>query len=320
MTKPDLLLPGPLMPMIMEQLDAAFTVHKLYEVEDRDALLSEVADKIVAIASGSHVNVDAGLMGRLPNLKIVSNFGVGYDTVDAEWAGRHGIYVTNTPDVLTEEVADTAMALLLMAAREFPASERYLRAGKWLDKPYPLTRSTLRGRKLGIFGLGRIGKAIARRAEAFGLEIAYHNRSKADDVSYPYHATLVGLAEAVDTLMVVVPGGQSTYHAVNAEVLKALGANGILVNIGRGTAVDETALIKALQDGTILSAGLDVFEEEPKVPQDLIDIDRIVLLPHVGSGSVHTRNAMGQLVVDNLTTWLKTGRPITPVAETPLRD
>jgi len=309
-----------MMPMIGEQLEGTFTVHKLWEAQDRDALLEEVTGSIVAIAMGGHVDVDGALMSRLPNLKIVSNFGVGYDTVDAEWAGRHGIYVTNTPDVLTEEVADTAMALLLMAAREFPASERYLRAGKWLDKPYPLTRSTLRGRKLGIFGLGRIGKAIARRAEAFGLEIAYHNRSKADDVSYPYHATLVGLAEAVDTLMVVVPGGQSTYHAVNAEVLKALGANGILVNIGRGTAVDETALIKALQDGTILSAGLDVFEEEPKVPQDLIDIDRIVLLPHVGSGSVHTRNAMGQLVVDNLTTWLKTGRPITPVAETPLRD
>ena len=320
MTKPDLLLPGPLMPMIMEQLDAAFTVHKLYEVEDRDALLSEVADKIVAIASGSHVNVDAGLMGRLPNLKIVSNFGVGYDTVDAKWAGEHGIYVTNTPDVLTEEVADTAMALLLMTAREFPASERYLRAGKWPERPYPLTKSTLRGRKLGIFGLGRIGKAIAKRAEGFGLEIGYHNRSKASDAAYPYHDTLEGLAAAVDTLMIVVPGGDATYHAVSTDVLEALGPDGILINIGRGTVVDEIALIKALRDGTIRSAGLDVFEDEPNVPQALIDIDRIVLLPHVGSASVHTRNAMGQLVVDNLLNWKASGKPLTPVSETPLRS
>ena len=320
MAKPDLLMPGQMMGMIIDQLETAFNVHKLWEASDGEALLEQVSDTVVAIACGGHVTVDAALMSRMPKLGIVSNFGVGYDTVDAAWAGQHGVYVTNTPNVLTEEVADTAMALLLMTARELPAAERYLRAGKWPQRPYPLTKSTLRDRKLGIFGLGRIGKAIARRAEAFGLDISYYNRSKASDVAYAYHDTLEGLASAVDTLMVVVPGSESTQHAVSTDILKALGPNGILINIGRGSVVDENALIKALKDGTIHSAGLDVFEDEPNVPQGLLDIDRIVLLPHVGSASVHTRNAMGQLVVDNLLNWNKTGKPLTPVNETPLRS
>jgi lactate dehydrogenase-like 2-hydroxyacid dehydrogenase len=255
-------------------------------------------------------------MDTLPNLEIVANFGVGYDNVDVAEAAKRGIIVTNTPDVLNEEVADTAIALLLAAVRQIPQADRYLRAGRWLEKPFPLTAS-LRGRKAGILGLGRIGKTIADRLEAFGITVAYHGRSQQPDVPYTYYPTLVGLAEAVDILVVITPGGPSTYRIVNAEVLKALGPNGGLINVARGTVVDEPALIEALRSGTILTAGLDVFEHEPKVPQELIDMEHVVLLPHVGSATFHTRDAMGQLVADNLVSWLAGKGPLTPVAETP---
>ncbi|MEP3667677.1 MAG: 2-hydroxyacid dehydrogenase, partial [Roseibium sp.] len=253
-----------------------------------------------------------------PNLEVISNFGVGYDSIDAVLCGQRGIMVTNTPDVLSDEVADTALGLMIMTVRELSAAERWLRAGNW--KPgqnYPLTKATLQGRTLGVFGLGRIGKAIATRAEAFGMTVHYHGRTKQEDVSYPYHATLKGLAEACDTLMVVAPGGASTRHMVNGEILEALGPTGILINVGRGTVVDEAALIHALRSGTILSAGLDVFEDEPSVPQALIEMENTVLLPHVASASVHTRDAMGQLVVDNMSSWFSSGKVLTPVAETP---
>jgi lactate dehydrogenase-like 2-hydroxyacid dehydrogenase len=255
-------------------------------------------------------------MDALPNLEIVANFGVGYDNVEVAEAAKRGIVVTNTPDVLNEEVADTAMGLLLAAVRQIPQADRYLRAGRWPEKPYPLTAS-LRGRKAGILGLGRIGKTIAQRLETFGITVAYHGRSQQADVPYAYYPTLVGLAEAVDILIVIIPGGSSTYRIVNAEVLKALGPDGILINVARGTVVDEPALIEALRSGTILTAGLDVFEHEPTVPQELIDMEHVVLLPHVGSATVHTRNAMGQLVADNLVSWLSGNGPLTPVAETP---
>lgn len=265
-------------------------------------------------ASGGRV--DAALMDRLPDLEIVANYGVGYDNIDAAEAGRRGIVVTNTPDVLNEEVADTAMGLLLCAVRQLPQADAYLRAGRWLQGPFPLS-ATLRGRRMGILGLGRIGKAIARRAEAFGIEVAYHGRSRQPDVPFPYHPTLVGLAEAVDILVVIAPGGAATKGLVNAEVLRALGPEGILINVARGSVVDERALIEALRDRTILTAGLDVFEEEPKVPAELIAMEHVVLAPHVGSASVHTRNAMGQLVVDNLISWFAGRGPLTPVPETP---
>lgn len=317
MDKPDILVPRPLMRSILKVLDRDYTTHKLWEMADPGAYLDGVAQKIKGIASGPSARVDARLVDRLPNLQIVANFGVGYDSVDAVHCGAKGIVVTNTPDVLTEEVADTALGLLIMTARELSASERYLRAGKWeSDGPYPLTRGTLRGRKLGIFGLGRIGKAIARRAEAFGLEIHYHGRRRQDGVAYPYHDSLIELAGACDTLMVVAPGGADTRHAVDGDVMKALGPNGILVNIGRGSVIDEQALISALKEGVILAAGLDVFEYEPNVPAELIALDNAVLLPHVGSASIHTREAMGDLMLGNLATWFKEGRAITPVPET----
>ena len=312
----DVLMMAPMMPLITEGVSNAFTVHRSWEAPDRDAFLNEVAPRIRGMAAGGHVRVDGALMDRLPKLEIVSNFGVGYDSIDAAEAGRRGIVVTNTPDVLTDEVADLAIGLLLATIRELPQSDRYLRAGKWLDKPYPLT-ATLRGRTVGILGLGRIGKAIATRLEAFGVAVAYHGRSPQADVAYPYHPTLAEMARAVDVLMCVAPGGGETKHLVNAEVLQALGPNGILVNVGRGSVVDERALIEALRSKAILSAGLDVFEDEPNVPPELIAMDHIVLLPHVGSASVHTRNQMGQLVVDNLIAWFSGKGPLTPVAETP---
>lgn len=260
--------------------------------------------------------VDAALMDRLPDLEIVANYGVGYDNIDAAEAGRRGIVVTNTPDVLNEEVADTAMGLLLAAVRRLPEADAYLRAGRWLQAPFPLT-ATLRGRRMGVVGLGRIGKAIARRAEAFGIAVSYHGRRRQPDVPYAYHPTLVGMAEAVDILMVITPGGAETRHLVDANVLKALGPEGVLINVARGSVVDERALIEALRNRTILTAGLDVFENEPQVPPELIAMEHVVLLPHVGSASVHTRNAMGQLVVDNLASWFEGRGPLTPVPETP---
>ena len=302
---------------IVEGLEKAFTLHKLWEASDSEALIEAIAPRVSAIASaGGHAPVDAQLMSRLPKLEIVSNFGVGYDTVDAREAARRGVIVTNTPDVLTEEVADLAVGLLIATVRQIPQVDRYLRAGKWLEKEYPLT-ATLRERTVGILGLGRIGKAIATRLEAFGLGIVYYGRRQQEDVPYRFYSSLLDMAKDVDVLMIVIPGGGETKHLVNAEVLRALGPNGILVNVARGTVVDEGALIEAVRTKTILSAGLDVFEDEPRVPQELIDMEHVVLLPHVGSASVHTRNAMGQLVVDNLVAWFSGKGPLTPVAETP---
>ena len=261
-------------------------------------------------------NASADLMDALPHLEIVANFGVGYDGVDSGHAARKGIMVTNTPEVLTEEVADTALGLVLMTLRDFPRAEQYLRAGRWAkDGPFPLTQTTLRGRTAGIMGLGRIGIAIAKRLEAFGVTIAYHNRTRRDDVAYAYHDSLEGLAKAVDLLIIAAPGGASTDKAVNEAVLKALGPDGVLINIGRGTTVDEPALIEALGNGTIKAAGLDVFEKEPTVPQALMDLPNAVLLPHVASASRHTRAMMGELMIENLKLWFDGKDVATPVPE-----
>ena len=316
-----ILAPTRMMPMIIEGLRATGKLHCLWEQSDPEAFLAAHASEIGAIATGAHIAVDGAYMSRFPHLKLVANFGVGYDTVDAKWAGQNGIIVTNTPDVLTEEVADTALGLLLMTIRELPQSERWLRAGHWVNKgPYPLTANTLRGKTIGILALGRIGKAIATRCEAFGLSIVYHGRSKQDDVPYRYYASLIEMAKDVDILMSVAPGGASTKHIINAEVLQALGPQGVLINIGRGSVVDEAALAKALHNKTIFAAGLDVFENEPHVPADLMSCDNAVLLPHVGSASIHTRNLMGQLVVDNVLAYLAGKHPLTPVAETPFKN
>jgi lactate dehydrogenase-like 2-hydroxyacid dehydrogenase len=307
----------PSIPRVLDELPGRFPTRVEHGTQPLEGVSNAALNGIRAIVCAGANQVDRAFIDRFENLEMISNFGVGYDSVDAAYAATRGIYVTHTPDVLTEEVADTAMGLLIMAARELGAAERYLRAGHWEKKAYPLTPGTLRGRTVGLVGLGRIGLAIARRCEAFGLKIAYCNRTQRADVAYPYYPTPVALAEAVDTLMVVAPGGAATRHLIDARVLDALGPQGILINIGRGSVVDEAALITALDQGRILSAGLDVFDEEPKVPAGLIAHEKITLLPHVGSASRHTRRAMGQLVVDNVVAWLTNRTLLTPVPETP---
>ena len=284
--------------------------------EANPALVSAaLAGKIRGVAWTG--KLPAVMMTALPRLEMVANFGVGYDGIDVAHAAGNDIMVTNTPDVLSEEVADTTIGLLLNVVRELSAAERHLRDGAWAkDIDYRLTPLTMRGRSIGIFGLGRIGLAIAKRLEAFGVSIAYHNRREVAAVAYPYYDTLIGLAAAVDTLIVVVPGGAATRKAVNADVLAALGSKGVLINMGRGSIVDEDALIKALHAGTIAAAGLDVFENEPVIRQDFLTTPNLVLLPHVGSASEHTRRAMADLCVDNLISWFSGKGALTPVAET----
>ncbi|KQQ18310.1 dehydrogenase [Methylobacterium sp. Leaf123] len=313
---PEILLIRQTRPDVAGRLAERFRLHRLEEAPDRAAFLDAVGPRIRGLAVGAMCPIDAELFDRLPRLEIVASFGVGYDTIDAVEAHRRGIVVTHTPDVLSDEVADLALGLLLATLRQIPQADRYLRAGRWREGSFPLTTS-LRERRVGILGLGRIGRAIARRLEGFGVQIAYHGRRPQADIPYAYHDSLLGLAQAVDTLIVAAPGGLSTNGIVDAGVLAALGADGIVVNIARGSVIDEAALIAALQAGTILGAGLDVFANEPQVPQALIDLDRTVLLPHVGSGSHHTRAAMGRLLTDNLFSWFDGKGPVTPVPETP---
>ncbi len=308
------LVPGKLHEHAVGRIDKTF---RMVRIERGDAALLDPALAGTVRGIASMTVIDAAFIDALPKLEIIANMGVGYDIVDARHAASRNVMVTNTPDVLTEEVADTTIGLLINTVRELPRAEQWLREGRWeREGGYRLTHGTLRGRRVGIFGMGRIGLAVARRLEAFGLPIAYHNRSKVEGVSYAYYPTLLGLAEAVDTLISVAPGTASTEKAVNAAVLKALGPDGVFVNIGRGSTVDEPALIEALQKGVIRAAGLDVFADEPRVPQALIDLPNASLLPHVGSASVHTRNAMAGLVVDNLISWFSGQGALTPVPET----
>lgn len=317
MAKVDILTVGLLPKATEDKLAAAFESHRALHVEDLDAALANAASAIRGIARGAHFPIAADLMGRLPKLEIVANFGVGYDGIDLGHAAGRGIVVTNTPDVLTEEVADTALGLLLMTVRELSAAERHLRAGKWPAGNYRLTPATLRNRTVGIAGLGRIGLAIARRLDAMGVPVIYHTRTPRTGVPYRHYPDLRAMAEAVDILLVVLPGSPATKNLIDRPILEALGPDGILVNVGRGSVVDEPALTAALKDGTILAAGLDVFADEPHVPEALLALDNAVLLPHVGSASVFTRDAMGALVVDNLESWFDKGKPLTPVPETP---
>ncbi len=315
--KRDVLLIGARKPVLVKGLESKVNLHYLLEAKDPDAFVKEVGSRIGAIAVAYTSNkVDGGFMARFPKLEQISSFGVGYDHIDAKWAGAHGIVVTNTPDVLNEDVADTALGLLLCTVREFPQGDRYVRAGKWPQAQYPLAKATLRDRTVGMVGMGRIGKAIARRLEAFGVPVVYHSRNP-QDVAYKYYPKLIDMARDVDTLMIIVPGGPATQNLINAEVLKALGPRGIVINMARGSVIDEPALIEALKSKTIYSAGLDVFAKEPEVPKELLEMDNIVLLPHLGSSTEVTRAAMDQLLVDNILAWLAGKPPLTPVPETP---
>ncbi len=287
------------LPRTQEILEREFNVLKLWEATDRDAFLAGAAPGTRALASFGPWGADAKLMEALPKLEIISHFGVGVDSIDLDAAKKRRIIVTNTPDVLNDCVADTAMSLVLNVMREFPQSEAHLRSGYWASRGiYPLT-TALGGKTLGILGLGRIGEAIAKRAVAFGMKIRYHNRSN-KNVPYPYDPDPVTLAKNSDVLMVATPGGAGTAKIVSAQVLDALGPKGYVVNISRGSTIDEPVLIRYLKEKRIAGAGLDVFENEPNVNPEFFALQNAVLYPHVGSATQETRYAMGMLQVENL--------------------
>jgi lactate dehydrogenase-like 2-hydroxyacid dehydrogenase len=317
----DILMPVRLSDSVIAPLHSRYTLHRLWEAQDPQAFLNEVGPRIDAIvtagailAHGMSFSTDEALMARLAKLKLIANHGVGYDTIDAPAAAARGIMVTNTPDVLTDETADTAFGLVLNTVREFSAAERYLRAGEWTKAPYRLTAS-LRNKTMGILGLGRIGKAIAKRGEAFGLKIAYCGRNRQADVAYPFFESPQALAKACDILVIAAPGGAQTRNIVDAQVLQALGPTGFLINIARGSLVDEAALMAALHGGTIAGAGLDVFAQEPHFAKGFLDVPNTVLLPHVGSASIETRQAMEDLLIANVDAFAAGRAVLTPVPE-----
>lgn len=313
------LMPVALDNFVVESIEQGYRLHKLWEAADPVALLEKIRGDVQFIISrpGGAI-IDGTFMSQFPNLKAVCNFGVGYDPVDAKWAGANGVYVTNTPDVLNAEVADMSMGLLISVIRQIPQADKFVREGRWVHENFPYSASLI-GRTMGILGLGRIGKEIAKRAEAFGIKVVYHGRHKQEGVPYAYYDRLVDMARASDILMVIAPGTAETKHIVNRGILDALGPDGVLINMARGSLIDEEELIAALRDGRILSAGLDVYKVENHVDQRLIDLPQVVLLPHVGSSSALTRRAIGQLVLDNLAALSDGKAPLTPVPETPLR-
>lgn len=304
---------GPLKPSLAETLRNTYDALVLPDGSERAAFLAEHGAGIRAAVTSGRTGVNAELMAALPNLGAVVNFGVGYDTTDVDAAAARNVIVSNTPDVLSDCVADTAVGLLIDVLRQFSAADRYLRAGRWpADGNYPLTHK-VSGSRVGIIGLGRIGNAIATRLTAFGCSISYHNRNERTDSPYEYVASPVELARQVDVLVIAAAGGNATRNLVDRDVLDALGPNGYLVNIARGSVVDEDALVEALADGRLAGAGLDVFVDEPNVPEPLLTMDNVVLLPHVGSGTVETRAAMEALTLANLDKFLQSGELVTPV-------
>jgi hydroxypyruvate reductase len=306
------LLALPLSDFLTRQLESRYQCVHLYR-GDRAALLNQYGAEAVAMVGTGGTVVTPELLEQCPRLQIVANCGVGYDGVDLQACRVRGVSVTNTPDVLTDDVADTAMALLIMTSRGLIKANRALHLGRWDDGAYTLTQKAS-GKRAGIVGLGRIGKAIAQRLGPMQMEIAYHGRQPQAGVPYRYEPSLVELAAWCDFLILICPGGPGTHHLVNAEVLAALGPKGILINVARGSVVDEQALVAAVQAGSIGAVGLDVFEHEPHVPQALLDAPNAVLLPHVGSATHETRQAMAQLVLDNLEAHFSDRPLLTPVA------
>ena len=307
----DVLIPNKMLDSAEAALAKAFTVHRLYEATDPSTYLSDIAHKIGVVASSG--GADRALIEALPNLKLVAHFGVGYDPVDVTCCKERNIRVTNTPDVLNDAVAEMTLGLMLALERRIPHADQHVRAGKWEDGGYPLT-GELTGKTAGIMGLGRIGKEVARRLQAMKMQVVYNGRSEQKHEPYPYFADLKEMAAASDWLVVVVPGTAQTKHAVNMEVLKALGPQGALLNIGRGSVVDESALITCLSDGSLGGAALDVFEDEPRVPNALRTMENVVLQPHQGSATHKTRWAMGDLVVRNIKAHFSGEPLISPVA------
>ncbi|UCI19211.1 2-hydroxyacid dehydrogenase [Mesorhizobium sp. B2-1-8] len=308
----DILMTGPYPEWDMEDLERTYRVHKLWQVQDKDALIASHAGTVRAIATRGELGASAALMAKLPKLEIVSCYGVGTDAIDLAYARANGIRVTNTPDVLTEDVADIGIGLLLAVARKIPQADAYVRDGSWRKGNMGLVTRVC-GKRLGIVGMGRVGAAVAKRAAAFDCEIAYFDVRKREDLPYDFCGDLVELARTSEFLIVTLAGGDSTKHIINAAVLAALGPDGIVINISRGSTVDETALLTALESGTIKSAGLDVFWNEPTIDERFLRLSNVVLQPHHASGTVETRKAMGQLVRDNLAAHFGAKSLLTPV-------
>jgi len=285
---------------INERLASEFTVHRYDRAKDKDKLAKEVAPGVRGIATSAPEGASRALIESLPKLEIISSFAVGVDPIDLKAAKERSVAVANTAGVLTDCVADLGMALILAVMRQVVQADRYVRSGDWASKGTMGLTTALAGKKLGVVGLGRIGLALAKRAEACGMQIQYQNRRKRDDVSYPWFADAASLAAASDVLALVVPGGAETKNMIDARVLDALGPKGFLVNIARGSVVDEPALLAALESKRIAGAGLDVFPEEPRRPEPYLALDNVVVQPHHASATVETRSAMGNLMIDNL--------------------
>ena len=300
---------------VERELEPAFDLLRVAGPRIEEALAAH-GPSIRAIATRGRDLIGEEMLARLPALELIANYGVGYDSVDVDAARRRGIVVTNTPEVLNDEVADLAIALLLATVRQIPQADRFVRSGRWLKENFPLG-PTLRDRTVGLIGMGRIGRRIAQRLRAFEVPVVYHSRMPQPDLPYRHHPDLRAMAADVDTLLAILPGGAATRKLVDASVLSALGPRGIFVNVARGSVVDEPALVEALRSKTILAAGLDVFADEPRVPEALLGMENVVLLPHVGSATHHTRGLMGKLVVDNVVSWFEGKGPLSPVPETP---
>ena len=313
MALPDILVTASLPPFLSEPLKADYRCHDYYAASHKPGLLAAEGARIRGLVQGGGTVTPTTLLDALPKLEIISVFGVGYDGVPVDYCRQRALKVTNTPDVLTDDVADVAVALIMMTGRGFMRLNRFVHAGEW-EKRGPELTTKLSGRRVGILGLGRIGKAIAQRVRALGMEVSYTGRNR-QDVPYRFVPELKALAAESDFLVVASPGGAATKHIVNAEVLAALGKKGTLVNIARGSIVDEEALVVALSSGAIKGAGLDVFANEPHIPAPLLTMDNVVLLPHVGSATNETRKAMGDLCKANLDAWFSTGKVLTLIPE-----
>ena len=310
--KPELLMIGPLLPHTMRQLEAAYTLHRYDLAQDKPAMLAAIASRVRAIVTRGDYPLKRDVMQAMPNVELIASSGAGYDAIDIDAARELGMTVTHTPGAVNECVADTAWALILATVRRTVFNDRHVRAGGWLKSPVPLTDKVW-GERLGILGLGGIGKAIARRGEAFRMNIAYHGRTRQPGVSYQYYESPVELASNVKILVCALPGRDETRGLVDRHVLDALGPNGYFINISRGSTVDEPYLVDALVNQPLAGAGLDVFAKEPHVPEALFDLDNVVLQPHSASGTHDTRHAMGQIVVENLAAFFA-GRPLlTPI-------
>lgn len=311
--KVDVIQTVPMPAFAADRLAELFTVHHLWQADDADRFFGDVRDRVRGVAASGPGPLDRAFMDKLPKLEIIANFAVGVDAVDLDAAREKKIIVTNTPDVLTDCVADFAMGMVIAVMRRVAEGDRYVRSGRWATKGDLTLATSLGGKTLGIIGLGRIGKVLAKRAEAFGMTIAYHGRNPQADVDYAYHAEPAALAAVSDCLALTCPGGAGTYRLVNAEVLQALGPKSFLVNAARGSVVDEAALIQALTDGVIAGAAVDVFENEPHVPEALFAMENVVVQPHQASATYETRKAMGDLMIDNLIAHFAGDPPLTPV-------